>query len=245
MTITVTDVFGCAGAGLGATHTDTDTVAERFARETGEHQMTVLHDAALYRHLRFRSPGHGMYWFDLITVPGTLIFQGDGESFVFRRLPDMFAFFRGSAYQGQPDIDYWAEKLTSGRDSVRCYDQQLLEQHIREEIAEHADELPGLAAAVQEEVLDQLVGDESVDRQLVDEFRYYAEAVPDWTLKLPDFEFVDTFDWQCRGYHWWFEWACHAIVWGIAQYDQHQATAAAAASSERALSEAARKEPGR
>lgn len=84
-----------------------------------------------------------------------------------------------------------------------------------------------------------------LDRQLVDEFRYYAEAVPDWTLKLPDFEFVDTFDWQCRGYHWWFEWACHAIVWGIAQYDQHQATAAAAASSERALSEAARKEPGR
>jgi hypothetical protein len=57
-------------------------IAERFAKETAEHDMEIVHDDGLYRHLRFRHQGpnySSWYWFDLITVPGSLIFRGDGD----------------------------------------------------------------------------------------------------------------------------------------------------------------------
>ncbi|MEV7870133.1 hypothetical protein AB0P17_29495 [Streptomyces sp. NPDC088124] len=34
------------------------------------------------------------------------------------------------------------------------------------------------------------------------------------------FTFSDTWEWQLRDYDWWFLWACHAIVAGIARYDR-------------------------
>lgn len=37
--------------------------------------------------------------------------------------------------------------------------------------------------------------------------------------RIPGFTFEDTWDWDLHDYHWCFLWACHAIVWGIAQYD--------------------------
>jgi hypothetical protein len=32
----------------------TESIAERFTRETAGHTMTIAHDDGLYRHLRFR-----------------------------------------------------------------------------------------------------------------------------------------------------------------------------------------------
>src|SRR3954463_11871038 len=104
--------------------------ANRFARDTADHQMTIVHDDGLYRHLRFRNPNRTWnYWFDLITYPGGLTFQGDGESFTFRRLEDMFEFFRQPA-NATINPSYWGEKLTGrgGRDSVMHYQQELLEE---------------------------------------------------------------------------------------------------------------------
>ena len=114
-------------------------IAERFARETANHEMTVLHDDGLYRHLRFRQPKQGAYWFDLITVPGALIFQGDGDSYAFRRLTDMFEFFRSGIWEDgslHTNPHYWAEKLTSDRDSVMKYDQDLFERQVKEHVAQ-------------------------------------------------------------------------------------------------------------
>lgn len=114
-------------------------IAERFAKETAEHTMQILHDDGLYRHLRFRHPRHGSYWFDLITVPHALIFRGDGESYVFDRLPDMFEFFRSGIWEdGSLRINphYWSEKLTSDRNCVMKYDQDLFERQVKEYVAE-------------------------------------------------------------------------------------------------------------
>ena len=33
------------------------------------------------------------------------------------------------------------------------------------------------------------------------------------------FRFYDTYEWDFEDYDWWFVWACHAIIWGIAAYD--------------------------
>lgn len=210
-------------------------IAARFARDTADHQMTVAHDHGLYRHLKFRHTGPNYasyYWFDLITVPGALIFQGDGESFTFRRTEDMFAFFRGSAWQGAPDLHYWAEKLTGrgGRNGVRTYSQDLMARLVSEHVAEVVDdgeggtlpEYAGLADAVREQVLDELSGNESIDRRTVEQFRWWADPKAEFRRPRPprpDFEFSDVWEWDARDYDWWFVWACHAIVWGIAQYD--------------------------
>ncbi|MFD7661258.1 hypothetical protein [Streptomyces sp. NPDC059788] len=51
-------------------------IAERFARDTARHAMTVLHADGLYRHLRFTAPEQGRFPFELITWPYNLVAQG-------------------------------------------------------------------------------------------------------------------------------------------------------------------------
>lgn len=186
--------------------------AKRFARETDEHQMTVLHNDGLYRHLRFLpASGPSFYWFDLITVPGSLIFRGDGESFVFARTEDMFEFFRGQRINPQ----YWSEKLTSSQE-VKRYNREIFEVQVKEAFVDavrNREAPAGLGRAVREQILDPdglfTVGawtEESAHRILRD-------------FEFKGFYFSDTGEWDLRDYDWWFLWACHGIVWGIAQYD--------------------------
>lgn len=228
-----------------------DPIAERFARETAEHAMTVLHDDGLYRHLRFQrewwqppllnKQRTGMYWFEIITAPGTLIFRGDGESFVFARVEDMFEFFRSPV--GRINPSYWAEKLTSGRgdrESVRRYDREVFERVVKQAFVDAVREREapaGLGRAVRSDLLeaDDAYTEESAHR-LLHEFSYYRNEKDRWRTSEvqrnpetgeyevvqppgPDFEFSDTWEWDLREYDWWFLWALHGIVWGIAQYD--------------------------
>lgn len=207
-------------------------IGARFKRDTADHEMTVLHDDGLYRHVRFqrrvqRQDGSSsltsIYWFELITVPGSLIFRGDGDSFVFARLTDMFEFFRDSGYQGRPNVQYWAEKLTAGG-PVMKYDRELLAAQVKEDAAnyhEGAAVLDRLMVAVQDEILDELIGDESIDHKRVSDFSFYENPDDRWKVphKDPDFQFYDTYEWKCRDYDWWYLWACHGILWGISQYD--------------------------
>jgi hypothetical protein len=194
--------------------TSTDDIARRFAKNTAEHQMTVLHDDGLYRHLAFRNTEHGwLYWFDLITVPGALIFQGDGESFTFRRTTDMFEFFRGSAWQGRPNLHYWAEKVTSEQSALKRYDEDLFVRTMREhyvELIRDGDVPPGTSKALLAHAEDYDLSFEENARAMIDEFEHEG------------FHFSDTWEWDFRDYHWWFVWACQAIVWGIAQYDAYR-----------------------
>lgn len=184
-------------------------VSARFAREAADHEMTVLHDDGLYRHLRFKAPQTSMYWFDLITVPGSLIFRGDGESFVFARVQDMFEFFRGQRINPV----YWSEKLTSNRDVAKRYDPDLFRAYVTETFVERArfEGVPaGTGAALRREVL-EYADYEHEARDALQAFDYRG------------FRFWDVWDVSFHDYDWWFLWSLHAIVWGIAQYDAHRA----------------------
>lgn len=209
------------------------STARRFKTETAEHEMTILLDQGLHRHLHFAAPGTSGYWFDLITVPGALVFQGDGESFVFRRLRDMFEFFRSNPDRKTVRINphYWSEKLTNGRDSVKVYSSDLLARRVKEELGyarEAGDRPRGLVKAVREEILKSWeIEHEDSARALVRDFEFYADEDDRWDSdKKPDFVFCDTSEWDLRDYDWWFLWACHAIVWGIARYDTARTLAA-------------------
>lgn len=205
-------------------------ISTRFAKEVEQHEMTIVHDDGLYRHLKFRHTGKnysGYYWFDLITAPGVLFFQGDGDGYSFRRLEDMFAFFRDSAYLGRPNIQYWAEKLAGPSErQVMTYSPEKFKAWLTEEVQDvMADgRLPGLAAAIQRDILDaEEMGwdDENAARRLLDDFRHYENEDNRYDhTKHPDFEFVDMWDVSFRDYDWWFLWALEAILWGIGKYDE-------------------------
>jgi hypothetical protein len=98
---------------------------ERFLRETCKHEMTVLRDDGLYRHLRFQEPGSGFYWYDLITWPGRLVVCGDAGDWMFSRTSDMFLFFESQ--HGGINPHYWGEKLRGakpGREGARKYSEE-------------------------------------------------------------------------------------------------------------------------
>ena len=175
--------------------TETD-MAERFPKDVAEHQMTVLRDDGLYRHVRFLrtavNPETGkrekssFYWFDLITWPGCLAVNGDCGSFLFSRTDDMFEFFRG----GQINPQYWAEKVR-GETRTERYSaerfRQLVTEHVNsgdEESPSLAREWPGLADAVEREIF-------GADSQWNTEYEEGAREA------LSDFSFGTTFKAAC------------------------------------------------
>lgn len=129
--------------------------AARFARDTANHVMIVLHDDGLYRHLRFKAPGTGSYWFDLVTWPNRLSFSGGVDGYTFSREQDMFEFFRSHRSAGYSiNPDYWSEKVDAGREAVRAYSEDLLRELISDHLDDVADNYaPGLRAAVEAELL--------------------------------------------------------------------------------------------
>ncbi len=71
---------------------------QSFLEAVAKHEMHVLHEDGLYRHIRFKKPGTSCMHFDLITYPGYLVYSGDMGCYVFSRLPDMFELFRADRH---------------------------------------------------------------------------------------------------------------------------------------------------
>lgn len=192
----------------------TDPIADaaaRFSADTDKHELTVLREDGLYRHLRARNPEHGAYWFDIITWPGCLTIRGDlGNAYTFARLPDMFEFFRGK----QINPHYWAEKLDGGRDSVQVYSEDVVRQLVTEHVVDairYSDAPRGIGKAIRTEILGEDLTDEADARELLEIFNFKG------------FVFDDVWEWSFKDYDWVFLWACHAIVWAIAAYDRARA----------------------
>lgn len=187
--------------------------AARFAADTRNFELTVLHDDGLYRHLRFvrPRPRGSEYWFDLITWPGRLAMCGDvGDGYVFSRLSDMFEFFRADRRWGI-NPHYWAEKLGGGRQPVQAYSEELLRQRVVEQFVEDAKwggVPPGTGKHLRTWVLDEDLGDERTARNVLEDFAFQG------------YEFKDVWEWDFHDYDSSFLWACHAIVWGIGRYDK-------------------------
>ncbi|MFD9192936.1 hypothetical protein ACFWCA_32580 [Streptomyces phaeochromogenes] len=195
------------------------SIGERFREDTAGHEMEVLHEAGLYRHVRFSSNprGYGEYWFDLITWPGCLTIRGDyGNAFTFNREQDMFPFFRSKS--GRINPHYWSQKLDGGTQSVKTYSEDLFRQLVVEHFVESvrwSDAPRGLGKAIREEILNQDLFDEREARDLLESFEFKG------------FEFHDVWEWSFGDWDRQFLWACHAIVFGISRYDAARKAVAA------------------
>lgn len=216
----------------------------RFDADTAEHQMTVLHDDGLYRHLRFAKPGTGFYWFEVVTWPGTLTLSGDHGCWTFRRVEDMFEFFRDSRGVTRINPGYWAEKLVVGHSggykAAQQYDGEHYVAEVNKEITEFLEDGRGAAwpddvkkalrDLVDEEVLMDSYGNEppandTLAHTALAEFRFNHVDEDSNTYQ---FEFHDTWEWNLEQLTVHYLWSCWAIVHAIAAYDAHKAEEAAA-----------------
>jgi len=218
--------------------TRTATPKEMFDRETSEHEMEILHDDGVYRHLKFAKPGTNIWRFDLVTWPGHLAVSGDLSSYTFNRLYDMFEFFGGDR---EINPHYWAEKVVAGRERTMEYSPELAQRHVIERFWEdrlQRDEPNGpLWRAIREEVIEYLE-DENEARRAINDFTYRIpepsrekgvdfrpERIRKYRDHRVDYQFTDAWEWALRDYDGQFILICHAIAWGIQQYRAAKAQA--------------------
>jgi len=182
---------------------------EQFAADVRDHALTVVRADGVDRHLRFRKPGTSCYWFDVLTWPGTLCIDGDCGTFVFRRVPDMFEFFRDD--RGHINPSYWAEKCVSAaKGGVTEFNWDTFAKAVNAYV-EDEDE------AVRDAVLNELCAIESDEFAAVTFIRDFQHD---------GFRFQD---WETDGreYTFHFIWCLRAIVWAIQQWDTSQQEKAA------------------
>lgn len=201
-------------------------VLKAYRSDTTNHELTILHDDGLYRHLRFRNPKQGMYWFDLITTPGRLTFDGDPGTWVFARLTDMFEFFRSP--RGRINEGYWAEKIRAqDRNGTKVYDPDLFKQNVLETFWDHRDSFDNPAEVwrvIRDDVFEWTHWhDETEARNALASVDNHLDR----TVANPPELFADAWEWELKDYSTQFRWALHAIVDGIARYDEAKKEAGA------------------
>lgn len=190
-----------------------------FLRDIALHQMQVIRDDGVNRHLRFKRPGTMCMHFDLITWPGYLCYTGDMGTYVFRRLPDMFEFFRHGGTYPLYSIDrrYWAEKVEAQDkgDGLMEFSAEKFRERVKEQFDDYAEGMTEAARAdlwraVQSYVINTL----DDDRSGRDAYRAAMDFEHD--KHRP---FGDLWEADCRVFTHRFTWCCHALRWAIAAYD--------------------------
>lgn len=203
---------------------------ETFLEDVSSHQMTILLDTDTHRHIRFKKPGSTDQFFDLITWPGALCYTGDMGTYVFRRLTDMFEFFRTDAnshWLASKGLtlginkSYWSEKLES---SDRCdgykqfspdkFKAVICEQRLEwiRERSINKDLRRELWEAIDTDILWYADDNEYVATNAANQFHFVLENKP--------FEFTDFGEHNLEDYTLRFTWCCYALAWGIQQYDK-------------------------
>ncbi|HEX5772226.1 MAG TPA: hypothetical protein VFY11_14800 [Nocardioidaceae bacterium] len=184
-----------------------ERTAKMFAVNTAGHQLTILHDDGLYRHVRFGRPDTGLYRYELVTWPGHLAVGGDIDSYTFARVDDMFTFFRGQRI----NPSYWAEKVQDGRERTREYSESMFKVRVMDEL-KHMP-VPNLTDELREARAELL-------ERMADGDAHHPEGAREL---LNDAEraglFSDTWEWSLQDWDYHFVYCLHAIVATIKAYD--------------------------
>lgn len=196
---------------------------ESFLKDVKDHEMIVVRDDGLYRHITFKRPGTNCYRFDLVTWPGYLAYTGDMGSYVFSRLPDMFEFFRTDREYDKGDglainLSYWGEKLEAV-DTVAGY-RKWSREKFKERASEHfeewldnegldEDDIQKAREDFEYDVLDRLaVGGANHAYTIMRDFAFDGE-----------YPFQDFWEVNTEEYTYNYLWCCYALAYGIQQYD--------------------------
>lgn len=207
----------------------------QFLKDVSNHEMIVIRDDGIDRHIRFRQPDTIIYSFDLITWAGHLCITGDCGTYVFSRIKDMFEFFRCDDWYGKRgrgetlyiNPGYWGEKLLSIGTNAGY--KEFDESKFRDRVLEHYEEWRESEEPAQEDAdeLMEALNDEVLSR--ADDGELYAyQAAHDFTHTFFDeegrkrhtFHLQDFFDGGgTERYTFHYLWCLYAIAWGVKQYD--------------------------
>lgn len=203
-----------------------------FLRDIEKHEMLVLREDGIYRHIRFKEPGNMCMHFDLITWPGYLCYCGDMGTYVFTRLNDMFEFFRTDRRDDAKlyiNRGYWSEKLVAVDGNRRAaaateFSWDMYSRVVKETLVDwmrHRCTNAQERRDLREQVEDELLGGGI--------FGERPETTHDAIRMASEFEasvggkkchFQDFWEHRLEDYTHSFTWCCFALAWGIKQYDK-------------------------
>lgn len=207
---------------------------EQFLEDVDHHEMKVIRDDGIHRHIMFRKPGTRCYQFELITWPGYLCYCGDMGTFVFQRLEDMFEFFRMDRrdfnYRTERTLQinpgYWSEKLEavnkSGGHTEFSEDlfKRAVLDYLVDWIRNHRDDTTkDERRELWESVCDEVLGADGDSggyrmQAAAHDFQHFVNK------DVGEFYFQDFWERRVTDYTFHFIWCCYALAWGIKKYDE-------------------------
>lgn len=203
---------------------ETDKLLTRFVGEVARHQLTVIRDNGIYRHLRFKRPGSIAYYFDLVTWPGYLAVTGDMGTWTFSRIDDMFEFFTDSHFGHRESFlinpGYWSEKFEAGAGRGRrespCYefDARAFDEGLQQWLDAYLEDCDDEDAADEaREAIRELKGNDFPTEN--DAYHAVNDAL--FPSGVSTYEIMEGMG-SLQTYSHHYLWICYAIVWGIERY---------------------------
>lgn len=209
---------------------DLQKIQMDFLSKSVHYKMSVITDDGVVRLVRFKLPETSAYHYDITTWPGHLCISGDMGTWVFKRLTDMFEFFRmddkdfnfmrDSALNINPS--YWSEKLCMGvhdsGKSAKEWDQDVFKQLVFDFFKENypemddwemEDDYEETKGRCLEKVEDEILSCENEHDALAAVFAF-SHGKLDMQDYYPD----------ANVYKYQFIWCLYAIVWAIKEYDK-------------------------
>lgn len=186
-----------------------EKIGKEFEEFTKNHEMEIIKDNGVYRHINFRQPKTIHYSYSLVTWPGYLAITGDiANGYLFRRIHDMFEFFSTDR-----DINpqYWGEKCIGSPSPIEEHSEEVFHLSVAEHLSE---DWTGL----EEAELEVIRADWKTHTNRY-EIQYREQAYD----ALRDFEsngyrFSDVWEMEFVQYDLSFLLACYAIKQGVHTY---------------------------
>ncbi len=195
---------------------------ESFLKDVENHELTILKDDGLYRHLRFRNPKTSNMYFEIITYPGGLLYRGDMGSYVFERIEDMLMFFRDDKKELRINSGYWSEKVQAESifgEGIKKFDPKKVRENVHGHYKEYFEDDPDSPEAkeVLEAIEDQIFCSEDSSWSWVSNVNNFSIYGIDTKFNLGGF-------WESStdSYTYYFIWCCYAIAWAVIQYDENK-----------------------
>lgn len=213
--------------------TDYECTEEHFLEDIKNHEMTILLDSGVYRHLRFKTKNTNCYYFDIVTYPNHLVISGDMGCLVASRLNDMFQFYRTDREYQLKDgrklpinPSYWAEKIESGTDNIKEFSIDRFKEIVNEYIDSSLDGADWTEDEIQELKIDIDRAIDYIDSNsvrmfdMINEYEYRKEDT--LYTEESDFTFDDWWEYHssCEEYTFHYIWKCYAITYAIQEYDK-------------------------
>lgn len=199
---------------------------EAFSKDVNQHQLTILHDANTYKHLRFRRGGSNVFWFDLVIFPGGLLITGDMGEYLFKRENDMIGWFLNGRSGLEINPTYWSQKVAAcGQTEVKRFSLQKMLDTLKEDALEWAEgeqltkeETDAFSSRFNQEMFN------ISQNYLGGNLKEIWPLVEDIEIETPagTYNILGDPEWSFDDFTTHFIWCCYAIIWGLQKYQKAQ-----------------------